>query len=678
MKQILLFALLLSGVITRAQFVPTGENCKAYFKYEVNTQVMSILPSTAYNFYDKSEGNVVAWWWDFGDGTTSKDRSPMHVYNYPLRSENVKISPYRTINLTILTADSCKSFYSETINIMGDVTPEPQKECIARFKYYQAAYDSIKGTVTFQLNNYSEGKSLQYYWDFGGGMTSTELEPTVTFNIKPAEHRVCLTVFGENDCKDSFCDVLYFSNPNIIYPDPAECYAGFGYKINYDYKTFAPALVLDFYSKASPEAVSWKWDFGDGYSSDEQNPTHMFTFPLTNDSLYGGQNPFRTVCLTAIGATGCVAKYCEPVNIYMNTIPPEEPDQQCHAWFKYERVEGITTIPEVIPYKFRDVSEGKVVSRLWKFEDGTTSTDPEPMAYFDFMKPSQKVCLTIETADSCTSTWCETVYVNNNASDTIYVDKQQWNYTMRYESFFPAQMSSCAGWAKAQVYLKDSIINAYNYVWSTGDIGQEVKGLCPTRTYSVKAMTPDGTVVTGTFVFNFDGSVTETPLNWWVSGVRDNPLIQAKPVNGDYSVEWILCDGTTFVGDSIPLNSINCGGSDSNLILKDAAGTIVYSETINMKILATYVGTRNTASSTKVYPNPVNDVLNIAYSGDALGEMKIEITDLSGKRISLQTVKNVEPGQTIGLNVLALRNGVYFCRMLSGNKLLSVQKFIKK
>jgi len=677
MKRILLFALLLSGMITRAQFAPGEGKCKAYFKYEVNTQVMSLLPATAFNFYDKSEGNVVAWWWDFGDGSTSQEQYPMHVYNHPLPSETAKISPYRTVNLTILTTDSCKSFYSETINIMGDFNPGPVKSCRAMFKYYQADYDSLKGTVTFQLNNYSEGKSLQYYWDFGNGQTSNEIEPKVTFDIKPAIHQVCLTVIGDNDCKDIFCDILYFNDPNIVIPEQKECYTGFGYKTNYVIKTFAPALVLDFYSKASPEAVSWKWDFGDGSNSEEQNPTHTFAFPLSSDSLYAKSNPYKNVCLTVTSASGCVAKYCETIYIYMNTTPPVDPAQQCHAWFKYQKAEDIISIPEVIPYKFKDVSDGEVVSRLWKFEDGTTSTDAEPMAYFDFMKSSQKVCLTITTADNCKSTWCETVYLNNFVPDTNYVDKPFWNYTMRYESFFPIQMSSCAGWAKAQVYLKDSIIDAYNYVWSTGDIGQEAKGLCPTRSYTVKAMTPDGTIVSGNFILNADGSVTETPLNWWVTGVRDNPLIQAKPAGSGYTLEWKLCDGTTYIGDSIPLNSINCGSSGSNLFLKDAMGNIVYSESINMKILATYISTMKTSSTWKVYPNPVKDVLNIVYSGDELKEMKIEILDVSGKSLSVQTLRQVEAGQTIGLNVSSLRNGVYLCRMLSGNQLLSVQKFIK-
>ena len=130
------------------------------------------------------------------------------------------------------------------------------------------------------------------------------------------------------------------------------------------------------------------------------------------------------------------------------------------------RPTDVISIPEVIPYKLVDASEGKVVSRIWQFEDGTTSTEAEPLVSFNFQKPTQKVCLTIYTADSCSSTWCEVIYVTEPKVDTVYSERPDVNvYAMRYKSSFPPQMSSCTGYAMAQVYLKDSLINASHYVW---------------------------------------------------------------------------------------------------------------------------------------------------------------------------------------------------------------------
>lgn len=676
MRKLLLFALLLSGLITNAQTSIPGSTCKAQFKHAVNTQIMTLLPATAINFYDKSEGLVKEWYWDFGEGVTSREQNPLIIFNHPVPSPTTKMSPYRTVSLTVLTSDNCKSFYSEVINIM-DGTTYTGAVCSARFKYYQTDYDSIKGTATIQLTNLSEGTDLQYLWQFGDGKTSTEKEPKVTFDIKQTERKVCLTVTGKDNCTDTFCDAVYITDPNKPVIEPVECYTGFGYNVNLNIKTFAPALVLDFYSKASPEAVEWKWDFGDGTTSAEPNPTHIFNLPISS-SQPTDPNPFRKVCLTVKTKSGCMESYCETIDIYMKTTPPTEPVYQCHAWFKYYRPTDIITIPEVVPFKLMDVSEGKVEKRLWQFEDGKTSTEAEPLVTFDFQKPTQKVCLTITTADGCSSTWCETIYVTTPKVDTVYTEKPSSNgYHMRYKSSFPIQVSSCQGYAMAQVYKGDSIVKADKYVWSTGAEGQEVKGLCPTRTYTVKAVVADGTVVSGSFILNSDGTVTEIPGNWTLTGSRDEWKIAYDLVNPNYTVEWRLCDGTIVKSDTIPLNAINCGSNQSNLILKDAAGNVVYAENISLKTIATLIDPMKSESSVQLFPNPVNDVLNIRYSGEKLNQLQLEIADVSGRIVSKQNLNRVEPGDQISVNVAMLRKGIYLCKLISEERVINVSKFTK-
>jgi hypothetical protein len=314
---------------------------------------------------------------------------------------------------------------------------------------------------------------------------------------------------------------------------------------------------------------------------------------------------------------------------------------------------------------------------LWQFEDGTTSTEAEPQINFDIFKPTQKVCLTITTADSCSSTWCEYISVRKEIPDSANIPGPDSIYVMRYESSFPIYMSSCAGWVKAQVYLGDSLINATGYKWSHGVEGQEANGFCPTRTYSVKAIAPDGTIVSGTFVFNSDGTVTIAPINWWVSGDATNPVIQYRSNNAGYFVEWQLCDGTIVRADSISFDLINCDDQESNLILKDSLGNVVYAESISQKSVATFINSIENAYEVKLYPNPARDVLNIQYAGRRLNEMVIEISDFSGRRVLTRNIQNVDAGQTIGLNVQSLANGIYFCKMISGQQLIGIEKFVK-
>ncbi len=56
----------------------TAWGCRADFSVELDS--INNTPNVYY-FTDKSEGNIVSWEWDFGDGTWSHEQSPVHVYS---------------------------------------------------------------------------------------------------------------------------------------------------------------------------------------------------------------------------------------------------------------------------------------------------------------------------------------------------------------------------------------------------------------------------------------------------------------------------------------------------------------------------------------------------------------------------------------------------------------------
>jgi uncharacterized pyridoxamine 5'-phosphate oxidase family protein len=162
-----------------------------------------------------------------------------------------------------------------------------------------------------------------------------------------------------------------------------------------------------------------------------------------------------------------------------------------------------------------------------------------------------------------------------------------------------------------------------------------------------------------------------------VGGLYDQ-MIKYRNENKNITVEWHLCDGSIVYGDSIPLNSINCGGKEANVIMKDASGNVVFTDNISIKTLATRIKPdQQVSSEVKVYPNPVKDVLNIQYSGKLLNEMQIDICDIAGKSISSRKVYDIESGQNISLNVNSLRNGIYICKMISGKQVIGLEKFVK-
>ena len=317
--------------------------------------------------------------------------------------------------------------------------------------------------------NYSEGKELSYLWQFGDGTLSTEKEPVVILNLNQPEYKVCLTVTGADSCSSIFCDAIYVQPPIVwdsVYVDPnqPDCFAAFGYYKKDILMGPMPTMLVEFYSKAYPEPTEWFWDFGDGTTSNEPNPTHTYIQSMSadttiNDSVFNiYPNKYRTVCLTVITADGCTISYCETIQIFGSDPWTDPEPEKCPVYFKYYKPDDMMSIPEVVPIQLVDVSEGDILTRLWQFEDGTTSTNKDPLVTFNIFQPVHKVCLTVTFADSCTNTFCTEVYVSNGNTDTVVVIDPviidpACPYNIKIDGSFPVAVSSCAGSASVNVYL---------------------------------------------------------------------------------------------------------------------------------------------------------------------------------------------------------------------------------
>jgi PKD repeat protein len=117
-----------------------------------------------------------------------------------------------------------------------------------------------------------------YLWDFGDGMSmTTETTETVTHDYAAAgSYMVSLTAHQ----KQSEVEVVY-TDTFEVKPLPLA-----------DFSYTAAGLTVEF-TNASANATSYMWDFGDGSSSDLENPTHTFD----SAGVY-------TVSLTAYGECG--------------------------------------------------------------------------------------------------------------------------------------------------------------------------------------------------------------------------------------------------------------------------------------------------------------------------------------------------------------------------------------
>jgi gliding motility-associated-like protein len=86
------------------------------------------------------------------------------------------------------------------------------------------------------------------------------------------------------------------------YSDPVSCTVNVSVPPVADFDTTSTGFDFTFSDLSTGGATSWSWDFGDGSTSNSQNPTHQFT-----------SNGPQTVCLIATNSTGCADSICKQV-----------------------------------------------------------------------------------------------------------------------------------------------------------------------------------------------------------------------------------------------------------------------------------------------------------------------------------------------------------------------------
>jgi len=203
------------------------------------------------------------------------------------------------------------------------------------------AYNTVPTTVAFR--DHSTGTApLTYLWDFGDGATSTEQNPSHNY-IRKALYTVKLTVTN-----------AYGSST-----ETKENYIAIGLAPKADFSgtplTGNTPLNVEFTDRSTGYPTSWKWNFGDGKESSEQNPVHTYwssgeyTVTLTSSNEYGTSDTSKAY--------------------FIHVIPGLK------AKFSADPKEG--KAPLLV--KFSDMSTGNPETWDWNFGDGSTSSNPNPV-----------------------------------------------------------------------------------------------------------------------------------------------------------------------------------------------------------------------------------------------------------------------------------------------------------
>jgi len=293
-------------------------------------------PPLTVTFEDRSSGSISAWNWNFDDGTSSSERSPVHVFTQP--------GVYDVTQWVQGPRGTDSLLRQRAVVVKNPVPPR------ADFTVAPAVGVVPLATAFFDL---SEGAVSSWTWDFGDGTTSNVRNPkhvypdvgsyTVSLMVRGRWGRMEHLVFD----RKSAPDLVHAVEPPPVANFAAEPARG-----------LAP-LTVAFTDLSSENATSFEWDFGDGASSTERQPVHVFAGVGHYD-----------VTLTVRGPSG-VGTLERPGLI--------EVLQPLVAAFDFVSAGG--TAPEDV--QFQDHSLGGAASWHWDFGDGRTSDARSPLHRFE-------------------------------------------------------------------------------------------------------------------------------------------------------------------------------------------------------------------------------------------------------------------------------------------------------
>ena len=206
----------------------------------MNTSVTSGLP-------------IISWNWDFGDGGGFSDNRMFPTHSYTAAAKY-------TARLAVTSSAGCSDTSSQSVNITanGNLTDFTYPDTVC-----------VNSNVTFK--NISSPHPVSSMWDYGSGPVGPSQDGSYTY-LAPGTYSVTLTNnFGA--CNGSFTHTI------VVVNAPTASFTGTNL-------AGCKAPLTATFTNTSTGATSWSWNFGDGTTSNLQNPPpHVYstlgTFPVT-------------------------------------------------------------------------------------------------------------------------------------------------------------------------------------------------------------------------------------------------------------------------------------------------------------------------------------------------------------------------------------------------------------
>jgi len=281
--------------------------------------------------------NDNTWVWNFGDGYSEDVENPTHTYI------NTTVAPVTNIvRLVAVSPNGCKD------TVFHNVTVYPE----VQFDFSAAPQLQTYPETTVFLDYFGDINYSQYYWDFGDNNNMLGLMEQYSYTTW-GEFNISLAVENQWGCSDTVIKSV------VILPPPPVA----AYEANIDEGCEDLSVTFTNLS-AFKESSTFAWDFGDGGTSTEVEPTYIYTTP----GLW-------RVTLTQTGPGGQTDVAINDT-IWVHALPT--PD--------FDVAPDSIMLPD-FPVRYFNFSSEDAVAFLWFFGDDSTSTERDPIHYYQEIGP---------------------------------------------------------------------------------------------------------------------------------------------------------------------------------------------------------------------------------------------------------------------------------------------------
>lgn len=346
------------------------------------------VPATV-SFTNTTTG-AASYLWIFGDGTTSQETNPSHLYRQ---------SGYYTVTLISFNAGGC----SDTLTRQKLIHVGPPR--ITGLK--DLPYTGCVPAVVKMSAVPDEAQSVtSWLWNFGDGTTSEKAAPSHNYT-QAGDYTVSVTIRTSSGCTDTYT----LQHAVVLAQAPEAAFSATPLQV-------CGSKPITFTDESTGNKDFWLWNFGDGQYDSKKNPMHPYkdTGNFTITLVVGYKQCFDTLVIPRyVRVDMPIARF----NVKLDCNKP------------YERT-------------FTDISIG-AGSWEWSFGDGQTSTTQHPV--HTYSDTGTYVVQLVTRNDACSDTMRKTIYIVNEHPSFNYTPDAEMckkekmvvtatNYTPRYVTDF--------------------------------------------------------------------------------------------------------------------------------------------------------------------------------------------------------------------------------------------------